>query len=58
MFMGSRFANHAVNGKSQDKRYQGDIRKLWMHLEKTEATEYPLDDMVETGLFGYLMEIR
>ena len=55
-FLGSRFGNHNVEGKSQ--RHQGDIRSFYFAL--TGEALYPLDDLVPFNRevnFGSLLEI-
>lgn len=44
-FLGSRFGNHTVEGKS--KKYRKDLRKLYMTLEGQDS--YPLDDLIKIG---------
>lgn len=46
MFLGSPFGGHSVNQKS--KAHKEDVRKQLTALEG--ATEYPLDDLMNTGM--------
>lgn len=57
-FLGSKFGSHTTSGKSQRKKYKEDIRKLWLDLHKAESAEYPLEDLVEVGSFGDLLELK
>ena len=42
--LGSRFGNHT--GTTSSMKYKADIRKMWIELEETKATEYPVDDLI------------
>jgi hypothetical protein len=44
-FMGSRFGNHSVNGKSVSQ--PDDIRKLLIDLDKKGCGKYPMRDLVD-----------
>lgn len=46
LFLGSRFGDHSVAGKS--KAFKDDIRKQLLKLDREQAKTYPTDDLVET----------
>jgi hypothetical protein len=56
-FLGSRFGNHTVSGKSAT--HPNDIRKLFIDLEKKKARVYPRREMIplDTNL-GVVIEGR
>lgn len=48
MFMQARFNDHLANNKS--KKYKATILDQWHILSKNKAKQYPINDMISTGL--------
>lgn len=47
MLLATKFNDHVVGGKSN--AYKGDIRKLYMEMERRKAKRYPLGDMLRAN---------